>query len=129
MGRELLTQDLGHRQGGFWGTRGPRMLLSRAGTSGYHRLWGQGMDLGGDAPEMRSWLRQALPRLLHPRVGTWSVRGGAGTPDPSPFFLSDSRGYAQRYGFWKGRLGPRRPLVARAGMAGGGACLASQGHV
>lgn len=74
---------------------------------------------------MRSRLSQALPRLLPSQVGSWSVRGGAGTPDPSPFFLSDSGGHAQRYGFWKGRLGPRRPLVARGGMAGRGACLAA----
>lgn len=96
MGRDLLTQDPQHHQGGFWGTQEPRILLSRAGTSRYHRLGGQGMGLGEDAPEMRSRLRQALPKLLPPRVGTWSVRGGAGTPDPSPFFLSDSRGHAQR---------------------------------
>lgn len=47
MGRGLLM-SLGITKEDSGGTREPRKLLSRTGTSGYHRLGGQGMHPGGD---------------------------------------------------------------------------------
>ena len=99
----------------------PRRLLSRLGPFWLSQARaGWGIGPGGDSPSDGVTAQPGPPQALASAGGTLVMWEGAPAPLTSPFFLAGPGGHAQRYVFGKGQAGPRRPLLARCGMAGRG---------
>ena len=94
-------------------SRQERFWLSQARAG-----WGMGPE--GDGPSNGVSAEPRPAQAWASAGGTLGGGRGRQHPDPSPFFLADPGGHAQRYVLGKGRAGPRRPLVARQEMAGRG---------
>lgn len=119
MGRSPLAQALGLTRKGWtlvWELWEPREASEQVGT--FLAVWGIGP--GGDSPCDGVTSQPGPPQAPASAGGTLVMWEGAPAPLTSPFFFAGPGGHAQRYVFGKGRAEPRRPLLARWGMAGRG---------